>query len=101
MVSLTRSSLVVRVIAAAVFVAASAPSVRSQDRTGAVRLQVVPDRADWTYAPGAPVVFRVSATRDGHPFPLPSVTWKLGPEMLDPTEEKAVPLPAAGVTVKA
>jgi len=101
MVSLTRSSLVVRVIAAAVFVAASAPSVRSQDRTGAVRLQVVPDRADWTYAPGAPVVFRVSATRDGHPFPLPSVTWKLGPEMLDPTEEKAVPLPAEGVTVKA
>lgn len=73
----------------------------SQERTGVVRLQVVPDRADWTYALGAPASFRVLATRDGHPFALPSVTWKLGPELQDPTEEKTGPLPAEGLSVKA
>jgi cephalosporin-C deacetylase-like acetyl esterase len=73
----------------------------AQDRTGVVRLQVVPDRADWTYALGAPASFRVFATRDGHPLALPSLTWKLGPEMLPPTEEKTAPLPAEGLTVKA
>src|SRR5262245_167935 len=72
----------------------------AQDRTGVVRLQVVPDRADWTYALGAPPRFRFFATRDCHPFALPSLTWKLGPEMLPPTEEKTVALPADGLTVK-
>ncbi len=84
----------------AAFVLALSASALSQERTGVVRLQVVPDRADWTYAAGAPVTFRVFATRDGHPFPLPSVTWKVGPEMLDATEEKTGPLPTEGLTVK-
>jgi cephalosporin-C deacetylase-like acetyl esterase len=73
----------------------------AQERTGVVRLQVVPDRADWLYPLGASVAFRVFATRDGHPFPLPSLTWKVGPEMVAPVEEKTVPLPMEGVTVKA
>ena len=81
--------------------AALAAAAGAQERTGVVRLQVTPDRADWTYAVGAPVTFRVLATRDGHPIALPSVTWKLGPEMLDPVEEKTLPLPAEGLTVKA
>ena len=92
--------LIVATTVAALVLAWSANAL-SQERTGVVRLQVVPDRADWTYAPGAPVAFRVFATRDGHPFPLPSVTWKLGPEMLDVTEEKTGPLPGEGLTVKA
>ena len=78
-----------------------AVTASAQDHTGVVRLQVVPDRADWTYALGAPASFRVFATRDGHPLALPAVTWKLGPEMLEATEEKTVPLTAAGLTVKA
>src|SRR5262245_55192328 len=73
----------------------------AQERTGAVHLEVVPDRADWTYAPGATVTFQVKATRDGHPFPLPWLTYKWGPEMLPPTEEKTLALPAEGLTVKA
>ena len=99
MLRLIRASLFRVVIVAALVAAAAAGP--AQERTGAVRLQVVPDRADWTYAPGAPVTFRVFATRDGHPLALPSVTWKLGPEMLDPTEEKTGPLPVEGVTLKA
>ena len=66
----------------------------------AARQQVVPDRADWTYALAAPASFRVFATRDGHPIALPSVTWKLGPEMLEPAEEKTVALPVEGLTTE-
>lgn len=80
---------------------ASAASAVAQERTGVVRLQVVPDRADWTYTLGSPVSFRVYATRDGHPLGLPSITWKLGPEQQVPTDEKTAPLPAEGVSVKA
>ena len=100
MVSLRWVPLAVRAATAAAVVAVTAASAPSQERTGAVRLQVVPDRADWTYAPGAPAGFRVFATRDGHPFALPSLTWKVGPEMGDATEEKTGPLPAEGVSVK-
>jgi cephalosporin-C deacetylase-like acetyl esterase len=93
-----RVEVAFRAAAAAVLLAATSPA---QDRTGVVRLQVVPDHADWTYSLGAPASFRVFATRDGHPIALPSLTWKLGPEMLDPAEEKTGPLPAEGLTVKA
>src|SRR6185295_7680573 len=72
----------------------------AQERTGTVRLQVVPDHPDWTYAPGAPVTFQVRATRDGHPFPIPALTYKWGPEMLPPSEEKTLALPPEGLTLK-
>ena len=85
---------------AALVLLVAAP-VFAQEHTGAVRLQVVLDRADWTYAPGAPVTFQVRATRDGHPFPLPSLTYKLGPEMLPPAEEETLALGLEGLTVKA
>ena len=95
------ASIALRAVSAVLVLSAGLPAARAQDRTGVVRLQVVPDRADWTYALGAPAAFKVFATRDGHPIALPSVTWKLGPEMLDPTEEKSGPLPAEGLTVRA
>ncbi|HVQ30290.1 MAG TPA: acetylxylan esterase, partial [Vicinamibacteria bacterium] len=72
----------------------------AQERTGTVRLQVVPDHPDWTYAPGAPVTFQVRAIRDGHPFPIPALTYKWGPEMLPPSEEKTLALPPEGLTLK-
>ncbi len=81
--------------------AVSAAATVAEERTGVVRLQVVPDDADWTYALGAPARFKVFATRDGHPLALPSVTWKLGLEQQDPLEEKTEPLPADGLVVKA
>jgi cephalosporin-C deacetylase-like acetyl esterase len=87
--------------ALALTAAASAAATFAQERTGVVRLQVVPDEADWTYALGAPARFKVFATRDGHPVALPSVTWKLGLELQDPLEEKTEPLPAGGLVVKA
>src|SRR4249920_2688760 len=101
MLRASRASVVFRAVGAAVLAAAGAFSGFAQEHTGVVRLQVVPDHADWTYALGAPASFRVFATRDGHEVALPAVTWKLGPEMLDPTEEKTGPLPAEGLSVKA
>jgi cephalosporin-C deacetylase-like acetyl esterase len=99
MLKAKRARVVFRAVAA-LLLAAGAASGFAQERTGVVRLQVVPDHADWTYALGAAASFRVFATRDGHAVALPSVTWKLGPEMLDPTEEKTLPLPAEGLAVK-
>ncbi len=55
------------VLAAAVAVGAWA---FGQERTGAVWVSVVPERADWTYAIGAPARFRVTITRDGHALEL-------------------------------
>jgi cephalosporin-C deacetylase-like acetyl esterase len=101
MVKRDRSSRLCAAATLAALVLSWPASTPGQERTGVVRLQVVPDRADWTYVPGAAVSFRVFATRDGHPFALPSLTWKVGPEMLDATEEKMGPLPAEGVAVRA
>ena len=97
----TRLRFVLRALAATMGAAVSSASGLAQDRTGVVRLQVVPDRADWTYPLASAASFSVFATRDGHPIALPSVTWKVGPEMLEPAEEKTAPLPADGVVVKA
>jgi cephalosporin-C deacetylase-like acetyl esterase len=76
-------------------------SVQAQDRTGVVRVQVTPDREDWTYAPGANVRFHVRVTRDGHPVPGASVTYAYGPEMLPPSVEKSAAVPPPGLTIDA
>jgi hypothetical protein len=53
------------VLGAAALLVAGAGAT-AQERTGAVRASVVPERADWTYAIGAPARFHVAITRDGH-----------------------------------
>ena len=72
-----------------------------QERTGVVRVQVAPDRDDWTYKQGAPVSFRIHVTRDGHPLPGASVAYAYGPEMLPPKVEKTAPVPKEGLVVAA
>jgi cephalosporin-C deacetylase-like acetyl esterase len=85
--------------AAALLLAAAAAF--AQDHTGTVRVQVVPDRADWTYALGQPASFRVTVTRDGYGVRGASVAYTLGPERMKPTEAKTVAVPAEGLVVKA
>jgi cephalosporin-C deacetylase-like acetyl esterase len=60
-----------------------------QERTGAVRLSVVPERADWSYAIGAPAQFRVALVRDGHSLAGTPVGVACGPEMMPPLSEKS------------
>ena len=81
--------------------ALAGPLVEAQQRTGAVRVQVTPNRDDWTYQTGAPVDFRVQVLRDGHPVPGASIRYELGSEMLPATEKKTVPVPSEGLTIKA
>ena len=90
-------SRALRVVAAALVAAAAT----AQDHTGTVRVQVVPDRPDWTYALGQAASFRVTVTRDGHGLPGASVSYTLGPEKMKPTEEKTVAVPVDGLLVKA
>ncbi len=70
-----------------------------QERTGAVRVSVVPERVDWTYAMGAPARFRVAITRDGHALAGTALRYACGPEMMPPAVEKAATLPADGLVI--
>jgi cephalosporin-C deacetylase-like acetyl esterase len=71
-----------------------------QERTGAVRLSVVPDRADWSYAIGAPARFRVGLTRDGHALVGRAVQVACGPEQMPPALEKSLAVGLDGVVVE-
>ncbi len=77
----------------------AAPGVVSQDLTGQVQVRVQLDHPDWTYAPGQPVRFRISAVRDGQPLRGARVSVRIGPEMLSPKIEQTVDLPAEGTTI--
>ncbi|MCX6954009.1 MAG: acetylxylan esterase [Verrucomicrobia bacterium] len=66
--------------------------------TAAQLIRVDPDRANWTYAPGEPVTFRITVALD--PFPAEGVPIKylLGPEMIEGAEKTAT-VPATGLTL--
>jgi len=85
----------------AVFVACIAESIAAQAYTGSIRIQVRPDRDDWTYKLGDPARFRISVLRDNVPLAGARVTYQVGPEMLPPTVEKTEAVPADGLTVSA
>jgi cephalosporin-C deacetylase len=85
-------------LAVAVGVAAWASA---EERTGAVRVSVVPDRADWSYAIGAPARFHATIVRDGHTLAGTSLRYACGPEMMPPAVEKTATLPADGLAIEA
>jgi cephalosporin-C deacetylase len=87
-----------RLSAAAILVAGAWAA--GQERTGAVRVSVVPERADWTYAMDAPARFRVTITRDGHVLAGTSLRYACGPEMMPPAIEKTATLPPAGLVIE-
>lgn len=71
----------------------------AQDRVGAIQVRVATDHADWRYAPGQPVRFRITAMQDGQPLDGVKVTYRIGPEMMAPKIEQTATLPAEGLTV--
>jgi cephalosporin-C deacetylase len=75
--------------------------VAAQERIGKVHVRVSPDHADWTYAVGQPVRFHISVVRDEHPLENIKVHYSVGPEMMPPTLEKTLTLPAEGLTIEA
>jgi cephalosporin-C deacetylase len=54
--------------------------VTSAPKTEGVQVNVMPDRADWTYEVGAPVKFTATVLRDGQPVTDAKVTYQVGPE---------------------
>lgn len=52
----------------------------AQRRLAGVKVQVTPDRADWTYAVGEPAKFRIAVLADNHPVPGATVTYTIAPE---------------------
>lgn len=73
--------------------------VVAQDRVGAVQVRVTTDRADWVYAPGQPVKFKIVAVRDGHALSGVTVSYKIGPEMVAPTIDASAVLNGDAVVV--
>ena len=86
-------------LAVAAAVALGTPTL-GQERTGAVRISVVPDRADWTYAPGDAARFRVTVTRDGHGLAATSVRYACGPEQMPPVVDKTATVPGDGLVIE-
>ncbi|MBL9215681.1 MAG: acetylxylan esterase [Opitutaceae bacterium] len=67
-------------------------------RIAVTQVRVVPDRPDWTYAPGERVTFRISVVWDQHPLPGAKVKVQVGPELM-PAEEKVYAVPAEGLVI--
>jgi cephalosporin-C deacetylase-like acetyl esterase len=82
-------------------IALSAGALSAQERTGVVRVSVLPESPAWTAAPGAPVRFRVAIVRDGHSLAGTSVTYACGPEQMPPTVEKTATVGSGGLLVDA
>ncbi len=77
----------------------SALCVLAQDRVGTIQLRVTLDHANWVYKPGENVKFKIAAIMDGQPVSGLKVTYKIGPEMMEPKVDQTVALPADGLTV--
>jgi cephalosporin-C deacetylase len=66
---------------------AAVPLAQAPQPFSRVAVTVTPDRADWTYQPGAPVKFRIDVLRDGHQVSGATVRYALGPEMMPPVTQ--------------
>jgi len=73
-----------------------APTVLPVKQASGTVLTVTPDQADWMYAAGAIATLRIRLAVDLYPEGGVAVRYRLGPEMLDAPEQRAV-VPAEGL----
>lgn len=66
-----------------------------------VRVIVTPDKADWTYKKGEQAEFRIMVVKNNVPLEGIEVKYRIGPEKMDPWEEKTITLKKGVATVKA
>jgi cephalosporin-C deacetylase-like acetyl esterase len=69
-------------------------------RAATVKVLVVPDHRDWTYALGEPVRFTVSVTADNEPIDNVTVRYTTGPDMF-PGQPTTAAVPLSGLLVDA
>lgn len=64
----------------------------------APQIVVSPDRADWTYAPGERVSFKIAVLSDGHPIEGATIKYRVGPEKFE-GEPISATVPATGLRI--
>jgi cephalosporin-C deacetylase-like acetyl esterase len=69
-------------------------------RAATVRVQVIPDHRDWTYAPGEDARFTILVTADSEPIDNATVTYTTGPDMF-PGRPTTAAVPLTGLVVDA
>jgi cephalosporin-C deacetylase len=97
-IALRRSLLLIPTVLACALAGLDAQTPRQP--FSRVAVTVSPDRPDWTYRPGEPVTFRITALRDGHPVVGATVAYELGPEMLPPASTGTLTISDAPLTVE-
>lgn len=80
------------------FIMASAAMAQPVEQR--VKVMVVPDRPDWTYAINDKARFNVSVLRDGHPIPQVAVRYEVGPEKVGPFRRDSAVLKTGTLTVE-
>ena len=63
-----------------------------------VKVVVAPDHADWTYHAGDRVKFTITVLQNGNPLHDVRVRYEIGPERLEPTQQKENVVLAKGTT---
>jgi cephalosporin-C deacetylase-like acetyl esterase len=70
----------------------------ADERAAAIQVRVVPERQGWTYGVGESVTFLVSIIADQQPVEGVTVTYRVGPEMLEVAPQTAE-VPAGGLRI--
>ena len=70
----------------------------ADERAAAIQVRVVPERQGWTYGVGESVTFLVSIIADQQPVEGITVTYRVGPEMLEVAPQTAE-VPAGGLRI--
>jgi cephalosporin-C deacetylase len=71
---------------------------RAALRVATVRVDVILDHRDWTYKLGEPAKFRVSVTADSQPIDDVTITYTLGPDLMEGDRQTAK-LPLEGLVI--
>jgi len=71
------------------------PSSLADVRVSPIRVEIAPERPDWTYEVGEQIRFTISARVDRHALGGLEIRYRVGPEML-PSVEQVAKLPANG-----
>lgn len=83
------------------FVLATCLQAFSQPARQLVQVIVTPDKSDWTYKKGEQAQFQIMVLKNNVPLEGIDVKYRIGPELMDPWEEKTVTLKKGVATVKA
>ena len=75
--------------------------VSAQERIGTVSVRVTLDHSNWLYNLGENVKAKITVIQDGQPVPNAKVSYSFGSEMMPPTTEKSVAIPAEGLMIEA